>query len=212
MITRSFWWMATFYFNYIQVYVFLMWWRLKLRRCRLCYKKSAQSSPIGNQMAYASLRQGGVGSSREANSLKGSSSSIESLGREILEMRLKDAKRELDEDRVKFYFELLVLSGTCLLLNECLLCWKHWTTMAYAFGGCRFVSHTTKGVPKFKSFQILSLTQFLPFVSNQWVWLVVKTRPYWCRIIKYSKRCSLTAQACKISKNTIVCFRTSFNN
>ncbi|XP_020098386.1 shaggy-related protein kinase kappa-like [Ananas comosus] len=50
-------------------------------------------------MAYASLRQGGVGSSREANSLKGSSSSIESLGREILEMRLKDAKRELDEDR-----------------------------------------------------------------------------------------------------------------
>nr|CAD1818157.1 unnamed protein product [Ananas comosus var. bracteatus] len=50
-------------------------------------------------MAYASLRQGGVGSSREANSFKGSSSSIESLGREILEMRLKDAKRELDEDR-----------------------------------------------------------------------------------------------------------------
>ncbi|OAY77993.1 Shaggy-related protein kinase delta, partial [Ananas comosus] len=55
-------------------------------------------------MAYASLRQGGVGSSREANSLKGSSSSIESLGREILEMRLKDAKRELDEDRAYFTF------------------------------------------------------------------------------------------------------------
>nr|XP_029118251.1 shaggy-related protein kinase kappa isoform X1 [Elaeis guineensis] len=50
-------------------------------------------------MASASLRHSGVGTSRAANSFKGSSSSVEWLGREMLEMRLKDTMPDLDEDK-----------------------------------------------------------------------------------------------------------------
>ena len=50
-------------------------------------------------MASASLGHGGVGSSRTANGFKGSSSSVDWLGREMLEMRLRD-RVDQDEDRV----------------------------------------------------------------------------------------------------------------
>lgn len=50
-------------------------------------------------MASASLGNGGVGSSRSVNGFKGSSSSVDWLGREMLEMRLRD-KVDHDEDRV----------------------------------------------------------------------------------------------------------------
>lgn len=53
-------------------------------------------------MASASLGNGGVGSSRSVNGFKGSSSSVDWLGREMLEMRLRD-KVDLDEDRVSCY-------------------------------------------------------------------------------------------------------------
>ncbi|TYJ96286.1 shaggy-related protein kinase kappa isoform X1 [Cucumis melo var. makuwa] len=49
-------------------------------------------------MASASLGNGGVGSSRSINGFKGSSSSVDWLGREMLEMRLRD-KTDTDEDR-----------------------------------------------------------------------------------------------------------------
>uniref|UniRef100_A0A2N9EXW1 Protein kinase domain-containing protein n=1 Tax=Fagus sylvatica TaxID=28930 RepID=A0A2N9EXW1_FAGSY len=49
-------------------------------------------------MASASLGNGGVGSSRSVNGFKGSSSSVDWLGREMLEMRLRD-KVDHDEDR-----------------------------------------------------------------------------------------------------------------
>ncbi|XP_039058184.1 shaggy-related protein kinase kappa-like isoform X1 [Hibiscus syriacus] len=49
-------------------------------------------------MASASLGNGGVGSSRSINGFKSSSSSVDWLGREMLEMRLRD-KVENDEDR-----------------------------------------------------------------------------------------------------------------
>lgn len=52
-------------------------------------------------MASASLGNGGVGSSRSINGFKGSSSSVDWLGREMLEMRLRD-KTDTDEDRVSF--------------------------------------------------------------------------------------------------------------
>lgn len=53
-------------------------------------------------MASASLGNGGVGSSRSVNGFKGSSSSVDWLGREMLEMRLRD-KVDHDEDRVSSY-------------------------------------------------------------------------------------------------------------
>ncbi|KAH7663781.1 Non-specific serine/threonine protein kinase protein [Dioscorea alata] len=46
----------------------------------------------------ASVRHGGVGSSRVPTNLKGSSSSVECLGREMLGMRLRDKKLDLDEE------------------------------------------------------------------------------------------------------------------
>ncbi|KAK7821636.1 shaggy-related protein kinase eta [Quercus suber] len=49
-------------------------------------------------MASASLGNGGVGSSRSVNGFKGSSSSVDWLGREMLEMRLRD-RVDHDEDR-----------------------------------------------------------------------------------------------------------------
>ncbi|RVW77578.1 Shaggy-related protein kinase kappa [Vitis vinifera] len=49
-------------------------------------------------MASASLGHGGVGSSRTANGFKGSSSSVDWLGREMLEMRLRD-RVDQDDDR-----------------------------------------------------------------------------------------------------------------
>ncbi|KAG2685637.1 hypothetical protein I3760_10G134300 [Carya illinoinensis] len=49
-------------------------------------------------MASASLGNGGVGSSRSVNGFKGSSSSVDWLGREMLEMRLRD-NVDHDEDR-----------------------------------------------------------------------------------------------------------------
>ncbi|RRT85189.1 hypothetical protein B296_00008850 [Ensete ventricosum] len=51
-------------------------------------------------MASASLRHAGVGSSRVVNSFKGSSSSVEWLGREMLEMKLKDARLDADDDEI----------------------------------------------------------------------------------------------------------------
>lgn len=53
-------------------------------------------------MASASLGNGGVGSSRSINGFKGSSSSVDWLGREMLEMRLRD-KTDTDEERVSFW-------------------------------------------------------------------------------------------------------------
>ena len=50
-------------------------------------------------MSSASLGNGGVGSSRSVNGFKTSSSSVDWLGREMLEMRLRD-KVDHDEDRV----------------------------------------------------------------------------------------------------------------
>ncbi|CAK7357154.1 unnamed protein product [Dovyalis caffra] len=49
-------------------------------------------------MSSASLGNGGVGSSRSVNGFKSSSSSVDWLGREMLEMRLRD-KVDHDEDR-----------------------------------------------------------------------------------------------------------------
>ncbi|KDO39707.1 hypothetical protein CISIN_1g014595mg [Citrus sinensis] len=49
-------------------------------------------------MASASLGNGGVGSSRSVNGFKSSSSSVDWLGREMLEMRLRD-QVDNDEDR-----------------------------------------------------------------------------------------------------------------
>ncbi|XLU52484.1 hypothetical protein S245_011615, partial [Arachis hypogaea] len=49
-------------------------------------------------MASASLGNGGVGSSRSVNGFRGSSSSVDWLGREMLEMRLRD-KADHEEDR-----------------------------------------------------------------------------------------------------------------
>ncbi|XP_058097675.1 shaggy-related protein kinase kappa isoform X3 [Magnolia sinica] len=49
-------------------------------------------------MASASLGHGGVGSSRAINNFKGSSSSVDCLRREMLEMRLRDNKLDQDDD------------------------------------------------------------------------------------------------------------------
>ncbi|MQM21678.1 hypothetical protein Taro_054721 [Colocasia esculenta] len=50
-------------------------------------------------MASASLRRAGASSSRTANNFKGSSSSVEWLGREIQEMKLWDSSSDLDDDK-----------------------------------------------------------------------------------------------------------------
>ncbi|KAK1275352.1 Shaggy-related protein kinase delta [Acorus gramineus] len=49
-------------------------------------------------MASTGLRHGGVGSSRVGNVYKGSSSSVDRLGREMLEMRLRDNRLDRDDD------------------------------------------------------------------------------------------------------------------
>lgn len=58
-------------------------------------------------MASASLGNGGVGSSRSVNGFKSSSSSVDWLGREMLEMRLRD-KVDHDEDRVRILHVFIV--------------------------------------------------------------------------------------------------------
>lgn len=63
-------------------------------------------------MASASLGNGGVGSSRSVNGHKSSSSSVDWLGREMLEMRLRD-KIDHDEDRVSC---LLSVAGIFYLI------------------------------------------------------------------------------------------------
>ncbi|KAF8708742.1 hypothetical protein HU200_030128 [Digitaria exilis] len=51
-------------------------------------------------MAYSGQRHGGVGSSsRPGNGFKGPASSVEFLGREMLEMQLRDAKADADDER-----------------------------------------------------------------------------------------------------------------
>lgn len=57
-------------------------------------------------MASASLGPGGVGSSRTVNGFKGSSSSVDWLGREMLEMKLRD-RVEQDDERVSCYIVLI---------------------------------------------------------------------------------------------------------
>lgn len=52
-------------------------------------------------MASASLGNGGASSSRSVNGFRGSSSSVDWLGQEMLELRLRD-KTDNDDDRVKF--------------------------------------------------------------------------------------------------------------
>jgi len=51
-------------------------------------------------MAYSGQRHGGVGSSsRPGNGFKGPASSVEFLGRGVLEMQLSDAKADADDER-----------------------------------------------------------------------------------------------------------------
>lgn len=52
-------------------------------------------------MASASLGHGGVGSSKTVNNLRGSSHSIDRLGRDMLEMRIRDQRVDHDDDRVR---------------------------------------------------------------------------------------------------------------
>ena len=54
-------------------------------------------------MASAGLGHGGVGSSRSAKGFKGSSSSLDWLGREMLAMRLRDRVDHDEDDRVRIY-------------------------------------------------------------------------------------------------------------
>lgn len=54
-------------------------------------------------MASASLGPGGVGSSRAMNSFKASTSSVDWLGREMLEMRLRDNRLDQDDDKVSCF-------------------------------------------------------------------------------------------------------------
>lgn len=58
-------------------------------------------------MASTSTRHGGVSSSRRPNGVKVSSSSVERLGREMLEMKLKEKRPDQYEDKVTSY--------TCIL-------------------------------------------------------------------------------------------------
>lgn len=62
-----------------------------------------------NHMASASTRHGGAGSSKAAPNFKGKSSSVECLGREMLQMRLRDSKLDRDDDEVTFQLLLLFL-------------------------------------------------------------------------------------------------------
>ena len=64
-------------------------------------------------MASASLGNGGVGSSRSVNGFKSSSNSVDWLGREMLEMRLRD-NSDHDEDRVRNFLHVTCFSA-CLL-------------------------------------------------------------------------------------------------
>jgi hypothetical protein len=75
-------------------------------------------------MSSASLGNGGVGSSRSVNGFKSSSSSMDWLGREMLEMRLRD-KVDHDEDRVSchvieafvlYYYEVFFFC--CYISND----------------------------------------------------------------------------------------------
>ncbi|ONK60322.1 uncharacterized protein A4U43_C08F16990 [Asparagus officinalis] len=50
-------------------------------------------------MASTSMKHGDTISSRRPNIVKGSSSSVERLGREMLEMKLKDRRADTDEDK-----------------------------------------------------------------------------------------------------------------
>lgn len=71
-------------------------------------------------MASASLGNGGVGSSRSVNGFKSSSSSVDWLGREMLEMRLRD-QVDNDEDRVSFYLffkDVYISCGFLFLLSQ----------------------------------------------------------------------------------------------
>jgi hypothetical protein len=61
-------------------------------------------------MAYSGQRHGGVGSSsraRPGNGFKGPASSVEFLGREMLEMQLRDARADADDERVGLYYCLI---------------------------------------------------------------------------------------------------------
>ncbi|AQK61705.1 Shaggy-related protein kinase kappa [Zea mays] len=56
--------------------------------------------PHSTGMAYSGQRHAGVGSSsRPANGFKGAANSVEFLGREMLGMRLRDAKPDTDDER-----------------------------------------------------------------------------------------------------------------
>lgn len=71
-------------------------------------------------MAFASMGPGGVGSSRTVNGFKGSSSSVDWLGREMLEMKLRD-KVEQDDERVSCYI-LLINFRSFELLPDLFMC------------------------------------------------------------------------------------------
>ena len=59
-------------------------------------------------MAYSGQRHGSVGSSsRPVNGFKGPASSVEFLGRGVLEMQLSDAKADADDERVGLYYCLI---------------------------------------------------------------------------------------------------------
>lgn len=62
-------------------------------------------------MASASLGPGGVGSSRAMNSFKASTSSVDWLGREMLEMRLRDNRLDQDDDKVSCFNVRNLYSG-----------------------------------------------------------------------------------------------------
>jgi glycogen synthase kinase 3 beta len=62
-------------------------------------------------MAYSGLRHGGVGSSsRPGHGFKGPASSVECLGREMLEMQLRDSKPDVGDEKVGFC--------SCLFVTE----------------------------------------------------------------------------------------------
>lgn len=65
-------------------------------------------------MASARMGYGGAGSSRSVNGFKSSSSSVDWLSREMLEMRLQD-KVDRDEDRVSLFISILYFIFSQLL-------------------------------------------------------------------------------------------------
>lgn len=83
-------------------------------------------------MASASLGNGGVGSSRSVNGFKSSSSSVDWLGREMLDMRLRD-KVDHDEDRVSssFYNGFFFFGGVVGVLNLSKFLLKRFYNSAY---------------------------------------------------------------------------------